>query len=43
MNMTERYFTEIHRLLNQVLETQNDAIEQATLAVANTLEQGGTR
>lgn len=42
MNMTERYFTEIHRLLNQVLETQNDAIEQATLAVANTLEQGGT-
>ena len=42
MNMTERYFNEIHRLLNKVADTQKDAIDKATLAVADTLQQGGT-
>ncbi len=42
MNITSRYFAEIQRLLNKVLETQNQAIEQAITATANALQQGGT-
>lgn len=42
MNMIKRYFNEIHRLLDQVLDTQKGAIDKATLAVADALEQGGT-
>ncbi len=42
MNITQRYFTEIQRLLALVLETQNQAIEQAIVATANTLQKGGT-
>ena len=42
MNMTQCYFDEIRRLLDQVLTTQGEAIEQAVQAVADTLEKGGT-
>lgn len=42
MNIASRYFAEIQRLLNKVLETQNQAIEQAITATANALQQGGT-
>lgn len=42
MNIASRYFAEIQRLLNKVLETQNEAIEQAIVATANALQQGGT-
>ena len=42
MNMTQRYFAQIHTLLDQVLETQADAISRAVTAVADALQQGGT-
>lgn len=42
MTMPETYFSEIHRLLDQVLHTQSDAIQKAIVAVADTLQQGGT-
>lgn len=42
MNMTQRYFAEIQRLLTQVLNTQNEAIDNAITATANALAQGGT-
>lgn len=40
--MTHRYFQELHRLLDTVATTQEQAIRQAVLAVADTLAQGGT-
>ncbi len=42
MSMLQQYFTEIHRLLDKVQETQQEAIEKATAAVAESLKQGGT-
>ena len=42
MNMTQRYFAQIHTLLDQVLETQSGAISHAVTAVSDTLQQGGT-
>lgn len=41
MEMTKQYLTNIHTLLDRVLETQSDSINRAVAAVANTLEQGG--
>lgn len=41
MEITKRYFNNIHALLDTVLETQSDSMERAVTAVANTLEQGG--
>ncbi len=42
MNMLTSYLNEIRRLLDQIQSTQSQAIEQATIAVADALEKGGT-
>lgn len=41
MEMTKQYFANIHRLLEEVLETQSHTIDRAVTAVADTLERGG--
>lgn len=42
MSMLNRYFEQIHQLLDRVADSQNQAIDKATVAVAETLKQGGT-
>lgn len=41
MEITEKYISNIHRLLDRVLESQSEAIDRAVAAVADTLAQGG--
>lgn len=41
MEITKQYFANIHTLLDTLLETQSDSIDQAVNAVSNTLQQGG--
>lgn len=42
MESTKQYFTKIHTLLDDVLATQEAAIDAAVAAVVSTLQQGGT-
>lgn len=42
MEMTRKYFDNIHTLLDSVLQTQEEPIRRAVTAVADTLQQGGT-
>ena len=41
MEITEKYISNIHRLLDRVLESQSETIDRAVAAVADTLAQGG--
>ena len=41
MEITKQYLTNIHTLLDTLMETQSDAIDRAVAAVADTLAQDG--